>query len=543
MTSPDASNELSIRPANPVPVSLGALADRFGLRGEVVPTESAWRDVQATGATLDSRDVRSGDVYFGVPGARRHGAEFAAQAAELGAVAVLTDAAGAEVIRAARGADLPVLVTDLAVREIIGDVSAAIFGTAELSAPVFGITGTNGKTSVVYLLAELLRAAGRAVGLSSTAERRIGDEVITSRLTSPESPELHALLARMIERGVTGVALEVSAHAVERHRIDGVHFDVVAFNNLSQDHLDDFGDMEAYFAAKLALFSPGHAKRGVAVVDTPYGQRIARESSIPVTRLSTEYGPNADWHLAITRQTIDGVSFVLQGPEGAHFRGSVPVFGKFMAENAALALVMLHEAGISLDEVSAGLDRGRIPVYIPGRLELMNEAPAEASELTAIAKPAGTGAPGPRFYVDYGHTPGSFEAMLDALAEVAPGRIIFMFGADGDRDTTKRAEMGRIAAAGSDLVIICDYHPRTEDPAEIRAQLIAGARSANRAEVIEVGDPREAIRRAISLANPEDVILYAGPGHEDYQEVDGRHLPYSARDEVRGALREAGVTL
>src|SRR5690606_32042864 len=154
----------------------------------------------------------------------------------------------------------------------------------------------------------------------------------------------------------------------------------------------------------------------------------------------TEFGQQADWHLAVTRQTIDAVSFVLQGPEGAHFRGSVPLFGKFMAENAAISLIMLHEAGIPLSQIEAGLNRGRIPVYIPGRLEEMTDSHSE----------------GPRFFVDYGHTPGAFDAMLEALAEVAPGKVIFMFGADGDRDTTKREEMGRIAAAGSDTLIVCD---------------------------------------------------------------------------------------
>ena len=512
---------LSIRPKNPRHAPLVEIAAKFALRA-TAPLEG----LTANGVTLDSRDVRSGDLYLALPGTNRHGADFAAQAADRGAVAILTDAAGAKIARAAK-TPIPVLVTDTAPRSIAGAVAAAVYGTAETTAKTFGITGTNGKTSVVYMLAELLGAAGYTTGLSSTAERRIGDEVIVSNLTSPEAPELHGLLARMAEKHVDGIALEVSAHAVERHRIDGVRFDVVAFNNFSQDHLDDFGDMETYFAAKLALFSPEHAERGVVVVDSPHGQRIAREAQIPVTRLSTEYGQEADWHLAITNQNLDGVSFVLQGPEGAMFRGSVPVFGRFMAENAALALIMLHEAGIPLEQVDGGLDRGRIPVYIPGRLELMSNPEP--------------GATGPRFYVDYGHTPGAFGAMLDALGEVAPGRIIFMFGADGDRDTTKREEMGRIAAAGSDVLIVCDYHPRSEPPESIRAQLIAGARSANHAEIIEEGDPRAAIRLAISLAGPDDVILYAGPGHEDYQEVAGQYIPYSARDEVRGALREAGL--
>ena len=513
---------LSIRPKNPTPAPLDAVAERFGL--SVDPAGPSPLGLSATGVTLDSRDIRPGDLYIGMPGARRHGGEFAAQAEAAGAAAMLTDARGAELARAA-GSGIPILISAEHPREIMGEVAAAVYGTADFPAKTFGITGTNGKTSVVYVLAELLRAAGLVAGLSSTAERRIGDEVIVSNLTSPESSELHGLLARMVEQGVEGVALEVSAQAVVRHRLDGVHFDVVAFNNFSQDHLDEFGDLESYFQAKLALFTPEHAERGVVVVDTPYGQRIARESQIPVTRLATEYGQDADWHLAVTSQTIDGVSFVLQGPEGAHFRGSVPLFGRFMAENAALALIMLHEAGIPISQVEQGLTRGRIPVYIPGRLEEMSDPAAG----------------GPRFFVDYGHTPGAFKAMLDALGEVAPGRVIFMFGADGDRDTTKREEMGRIAAEGSDIVIICDYHPRSEPPEAIRAQLLAGARSAEHAEVIEEGDQRAAVRLAVSLAEPDDVILYAGPGHEDHQEIAGQYLPYSARDEVRGALREAGL--
>ncbi|MHA3724941.1 Mur ligase family protein [Leucobacter sp. HY1910] len=516
------SNALSIRPHDPSPVPLAELARRFELRGATPETLTDIADAYVTGVSLNSRDVRKGDLYIGMPGANRHGAEFASAAADSGAAAMLTDARGAEL---AAGVSLPVLVTDVHPRSVMGEISAAVYGTDQFPGLLCGITGTNGKTSVVYVLAELMRAAGLVPGLSSTAERRVGDEVIPADLTSPESCELHGLLARMAERSVEAVAIEVSAQAVVRHRLDGVHFDVVAFNNFSQDHLDEFGDLETYFAAKLALFTPEHATRGVVVVDSPYGQRIARESQIPVTRLATEFGQQADWHLAVTRQTLDAVSFVLQGPEGAHFRGSVPLFGKFMAENAAISLIMLHEAGIPLAQIEAGLERGRIPVYIPGRLEEMTTPDTT----------------GPRFFVDYGHTPGSFEAMLEALAEVAPGKVIFMFGADGDRDTTKREEMGRIAAAGSDTLIVCDYHPRSEPPEAIRAQLIAGAKAAHHATVIEEGDPRKAVRLAISLAEPGDVILYAGPGHEDYQEVAGQKLPYSARDEVRAALREAGL--
>ena len=283
--------------------------------------------------------------------------------------------------------------------------------------------------------------------------------------------------------------------------------------------------MQEYFQAKQKLFTPEFAERGVVVVDTLEGVQVAKESQIPVTRLATEFGHEADWHMAVTRNTIDGVSFVLQGPDNQYFRGSVPLFGKFMAENVALALIMIYEAGIPLAEIEQGLENGRVPLYIPGRLEEMTE-----------------GKPGPRFFVDYGHTPGAFIAMLDALGEVTEGNIIFIFGADGDRDRTKRAEMGAIAAQGAAHVIICDYNPRFEDPQAIRQQLIQGAvDSGGRAKLHEIADQREAIRAAIQLAGPNDVILYAGPGHETTQEVAGEHIAFSAREEVRGALREAGI--
>lgn len=509
-------NGYSIRPHNPSGITLTELSSRFQLnqRGEAT--------THVTGITLSSRDVRPGDLYVGMPGALRHGADFSAQAEAQGAVAVLTDSEGA---RKCEGLQIPVLVTSEHPRLLLGQVSASVYGTESLEAMVFGVTGTNGKTSVVYMLDAFLQLAGYTTGISTTAERRIGEIAMESNLTSPEASELHGLLARMNEEHVNAIALEVSAQAVKRNRIDGVRFDVVSFNNLSQDHLDEFGDMETYYQSKLALFTPEHARKGVAVVDTQYGARLARESEIPVTTLATEYGNEADWHLAITSHTLDGVSFVLQGPDNAYLRARVPLFGRFMAENAAVAFIMLHEAGVDTTAIVERLKSEPLPVVIPGRLELINP-----------------GSDGPKFYVDYGHTPGSFSSMLEALEEVTDGKIIFMFGADGDRDTTKREEMGRIAAEGSDILIVCDYHPRFEDPAAIRAQLLTGARqSGTNTHIHEIADPRAAIRAAIEFAGPEDIIIYAGPGHESYQEIAGNMLPYSARDEVRGALREAGL--
>ncbi|HUH53892.1 MAG TPA: UDP-N-acetylmuramoyl-L-alanyl-D-glutamate--2,6-diaminopimelate ligase [Microbacteriaceae bacterium] len=517
----DSQENMTIRPKKVEPVDLGYLAER--LECEIIGTE---KPVFVTGVTLDSRDVKPGDLYVGMPGSKRHGADFAEQVQELGAVAILTDYKGLEKMRELpqHNQHLPVLLTKKNPRLILGKTAALIYKTRDPDLKLFGITGTNGKTSVLYILDTLMNVAGMRTAISTTAERRIGDTTVESTLTSPEASELHAFLARIVEEGIAGVGLEISAQAVVRHRIDGVLFDVVAFNNFSQDHLDEFGDMESYFQAKLELFNPRHAKKGVVVVDTPAGRKIVKNSKIPITTMATEYGQTADWHLAITRQNIDGVSFVLQGPDNSYFRGSVPLFGAFMAENAALALIMLHEAGLNLQKISDAIGSAPIPVKIPGRLELVSSLGA-----------------GPRFYVDYGHTPGSFASIFDALSEVKTGRVIFMFGADGDRDTTKREEMGRIASEGSDVLIICDYHPRFEEPGAIRAQLLAGAHTATRpAEILEIADPREALRYAIKIASKEDIIIYAGPGHETYQEVAGNMIPYSARDEVRGALREAG---
>lgn len=514
-------DQLTIRPLVPHAVELSAVCSEFGLvsRGDI-------SERLVTGVTLDSRDVRPGDLYVGMPGAHHHGARFYAQALERGAVGMLTDVAGWELVRTSVPSNLQVGAVLPQPRLSLGAISAFVYDTAALDAKVFGVTGTNGKTSVVYMLVALLDALGETTGMSSTAERRIGDEVSVSALTSPEACELHALLARMREKEVTAVTLEVSAQAVVRNRIDGVYFDVVAFNNFSQDHLDEFSTMDEYFAAKAALFTPEYASRAVVVVDAEWGKRIAAEASIPVTTLATEYGAQADWHLAVTRETLDSTSFVLSGPNSTTIQASVPLIGAFMAENAALAIVMLMEAGFSSDQIVSALGSNRmLEVYIPGRLEKVS------------------GPDGPRFYVDYGHTPGAFDAMLDALASVTEGRIIMMFGADGDRDATKRAAMGAIAARGSDVLIICDYNPRNEDPAAIRAALLHGAReSGGRADILEIADPGAAIRAAITLAGPDDVILYAGPGHEEYREVAGEFIPFSARDEVRGALREAGFT-
>jgi UDP-N-acetylmuramoyl-L-alanyl-D-glutamate--2,6-diaminopimelate ligase len=509
----------SLRPEHPQPRALAGLVTELGLSS----TDSL-DGVEVTGITLTTKDVRPGDIFVGIPGAKVHGAKFVTAAAEAGAVAILTDAAGAEL---AAGSSLPVVVVEN-VRESLGHIASWIYRTQELDATVFGVTGTNGKTSVVYLLSAILTQLGVRNGLSSTAERRIGDVSMVSGLTTPEATEVHALIARMKEASVRAICLEVSAQAMSRHRVDGIHFDVVGYTNLSHDHFDDYADFEDYYLAKAELFSPDVASKAVVTIDDAWGVRLADEARIPLTTLATipdSVGwDSAAWKMTVTSQTQRQTSFTLQGPDGRQLSSSVPLLGSFMASNAALAIVMLVESGFDLEHIAHALgEAGGIDVVVPGRTEIVS------------------GESGPVFYLDYGHTPDAFASLLAAVREVTPGKVVFLFGADGDRDTTKRFAMGNIAATGADVVVITDYHPRSEDPALIRAALLEGARAATSgAVVIEEADVRSAIARAISEAADGDAIIYAGPGHETEREVAGGTVDFHFRNEITQALREAG---
>ena len=515
-----------LRPEHPAPRSLAMLVQEFGLeyRGSV-------DGVEVTGVTLGTGDLHPGDLFVGIQGVNSHGAAYAAAAKEGGAVAIVTDAAGAEI---AADAGLPILIVDDP-RGALGGLSAWVYRTAESNALLFGTTGTNGKTSTSYLLEAILRQLGLVTGLSSTAERHIGDLTVVSRLTTPEASEMHALLARMREAGVRAVAVEVSAQAMTRRRIDGLVFDVVAFTNLSHDHLDDYADMEEYFQAKLALFAPEHGKRGVVSLDTAWGARVVAESRIPVTTIAAvgHATPadvdNAEWVVEVLEESAAYTEFRLTGPDGRSLVTREPLIGWHMAANAALAIVMLVEAGFELEAIGAALavdenGDGGIQAYLPGRTERVS------------------GDRGPSVYVDFGHSPDAFENTLAAVRQFTTGRTIMVFGADGDRDATKRHEMARVAAQGSDILVITDHHPRFEDAASIRATLLEGAKLAadQPQETYEVSPPEQAIRKAVSVAKEGDSILWAGPGHQDYRDIRGVRTPYSARDEARAALREAG---
>ncbi|MEQ1735643.1 MAG: Mur ligase family protein, partial [Rhodoglobus sp.] len=368
-----------LRPEHPSARHLSELVDRFDLE-----TRGSLDGVEVTGITLSTSNLQPGDLYVGVQGVRRHGASFAAQARDGGAVALLTDSEGADL---AADSGLPIIVVE-SPREALGAISSWVYRTEELSPLLFGITGTNGKTSVSYLLHGIAEQLGLVAGLSTTAERKIGALTVTATLTTPEATEIHGLLARMRESEVRAVVLEVSAQALTRNRVDGLVFDVVSFLNLSHDHLDDYADMDAYCAAKIELFSPDRAKRGVVSLDTEWGNRVVEASRIPVTTISSTPGISAEWTLTVLEERAEFTRFELTSPDGQSVVTQVPVIGRHMAANAGLAIVMLVEAGFELEAIGHALETsGGIDAFIPGRIERVS-----------------SGA-GPAVYVDYGHSP------------------------------------------------------------------------------------------------------------------------------------------
>ena len=492
------------------------VAELGQLIGAELP-DPALRTVKVSGITHDSRQVRPGDLYAAMIGENIHGAAFVKQAAEAGAVAILTDPLGRE---RSRLAGLPVLVANDA-RASLGALAAAIYGNPAESMLTLGVTGTNGKTTTAFLLESGLRAAGRSTGLFGTVATRIGDEALPSARTTPEAPDLHALLAVMKERKVDAVAMEVSSHALEMHRVDGVVYDAALFTNLSHDHLDFHFTLEAYFQAKATLFTPAHAKAGVVNLDDPFGRRLTQNRQIPVTTYSASGDQTADWRAVAVKLGPSGSTFTVQGPKGAGATASVGLPGAFNVANALGAIVALVVAGLPLEDVVRGV--AACP-GVPGRMEKVDAG----QDFLAV--------------VDYAHTPDAIETVLGALRPVTSGRLIVVLGAGGDRDKAKRPLMGEVAARLGDVVVLTDDNPRSEDPKEILAAVKAGAEKvdpSNRAEIHVQHDRAKAIALAVSKAKAGDAVVVAGKGHEQGQETRGEIKPFDDREVLGDALLNA----
>ena len=513
-----AAQTAATRPSHPPTTSLRALA--AWIAGELGVDADASGEAELTGITLSSDRVLPGDLYAALPGARAHGADFADRALAAGAVAVLTDPAGAERLDAA----VPrVVVPDP--RRVLGRVSAEVYGHPARRLVMVGVTGTQGKTTTTRLLEGGLAAAGTTPAVVGTVGTRIAGTDVRTALTTPEAPDLHALFALMVERGVEVCAMEVSSHALVLGRVDGVVFDVAVFLNLGRDHLDFHDTVEEYYEAKASLFTPERARRAVVSVDDEHGRRLVEETSLPCATFSTAGGTGADWSVTDLAPAPSRTDFTVLGPQGRYAAG-VPLAGAYNVSNALAAVAAAGEAGRDPATVARGIAG---LAGVPGRLESIRAG----QDFEVV--------------VDYAHKPDAVEAAVSALRPLAEGRVFVVIGAGGDRDTGKRPVMGEIAARLADVVVVTDDNPRTEDPATIRAAVLAGTEqvpAGERAQVLEEGDRRRAIGWALAQAAPGDIVLVAGKGHETGQEVQGVVHPFDDREVVRellAALRERSV--
>lgn len=465
---------------------------------------------QVTGITLDSRDVRPGDLFAALPGAHAHGRQFIPEAIERGAVAILTDPVGLADVES-----LPVLVADDP-RGRLGEVSAAVYGHPGRDMTLIGVTGTNGKTTVTHLVAAGLRAAGSRVGLIGTTGVMIHDEEIPAVRTTPEAPDMHALLAVMRERGITDVVMEVSSHALVLGRVDGLRFDIAGFTHLSEDHLDFHGDMEAYFSAKAMLFTPQRTRQAAICIDDEAGRRLDDAVDVPAVSVSMDSHTDADVVGLQMSSDPQGRQVLRLRADGHDHELTVPLAGDFNAANGLLSWAILHRLGVTDRVIQQGVAAARVP----GRMEIIDVGQG----FTVV--------------VDYAHSPDAVERVLRSVGP--QGRRIVVLGCGGDRDRQKRPHMGRIAAAGSDLLFVTDDNPRGEDPAAIRREMLAGIKGVDHEHVTEVADRRAAIAAALAEARPGDAVIILGKGHETGQEVAGTIYPFDDRVEVRAGLsREA----
>ncbi|MDQ3992165.1 MAG: UDP-N-acetylmuramoyl-L-alanyl-D-glutamate--2,6-diaminopimelate ligase [Actinomycetota bacterium] len=446
-----------------------------------------------------AHDVVPGALFLCVRGARADGHDFAPLALERGAVALLVE----------RPLDfrVPQVVVPNA-RIAMPRLADEFFGRPSAELDVLGVTGTNGKTTTAFLLYEILLAAGRSPGLLGTIESRVGGERRPAVRTTPESVDLQRTLREMLDTGNRSCALEATSHGSELGRLDRVRFRALAFTNLTQDHLDFHGDMERYFAAKRRLF--GDAPAAAVNIGDPWGRRLADELRREARAALVTYGFAEDADVRPVGLELDsrGARFRVDGIDVAtHLRG------RFNVENALAALCLARLARVEGEAIAAGLAAAR---GVPGRFEPVDEGQA----FTVV--------------VDYAHTPDSLATALANARELAGGRVVCVFGCGGDRDRAKRPLMGRVAAERSDVAIVTSDNPRSEDPRAIVEEVLAGAQGRLEVEL----DRRAAIERAVEEARSGDVVLIAGKGHEQGQEVAGETRPFDDRRVAREALRQ-----
>lgn len=462
--------------------------------------------------SYDSRSTSAGALFFALRGAKADGSKFVAQAAERGAVAIVSEAATA-------ACALPsVLVPDA--RIAMADMAAAFYGRPSGRMKVMGVTGTNGKTTTAFLVKHLLDEDHRRCGLVGTIKYSVGDTEFDAPRTTPESVDLQELLARMVDNGCKAVAMEVSSHALVQHRVRGVEFDTAVFTNLTQDHLDYHRTMDDYFDAKALLFeglSAQKNKKGRAIIngDDRYG-RMLRERLKKSPLITYGQGVGVDFRATDVRFDAMGSSFHLEA-KGRKYLVRLPLIGSFNIYNALSALAAANSMGMELRAAVAALARAP---QVPGRLERVGMKRSF------------------QVFVDYAHTDDALRNVLKTLKILRPMRLITVFGCGGDRDRAKRPLMAAASEEFSDWTILTSDNPRTEDPLRIMADARVGLRG-NRFE--EIVDRDVAIRKAVNLAGPGDIVLIAGKGHEKYQEFADRKVPFDDVTLARHAIEARPV--
>jgi UDP-N-acetylmuramoyl-L-alanyl-D-glutamate--2,6-diaminopimelate ligase len=473
----------------------------------LAPTDVVQRaPVEISDLAYDTRVVGPGALYFCVPGERHDGHEFARRALERGAVAL--------VVERVLELDVPQLVVP-DVRRGMAQAAVIFFGDPTKELEVGGVTGTNGKTTTAYLLRSILASAGRRPGLLGTIESRIGGEHRPAIRTTPEAIDLQRAFREMLDAGDRSCALEATSHGSELGRLDGVRFSALAFTNLGQDHLDFHGTFERYFEAKRRLFVAGERPPAAVNVGNEYGRRLADELRTlgHDSLLTFGFADDADIRPEQLELDANGARLVAGGIQ---LRTSLR--GRFNVENVLAAVALARLLGIENDSIGAGIEALK---GVPGRFEAVDEGQAFA------------------VIVDYSHKPEALENVLHTARELAPNRLICVFGCGGDRDRGKRPVMGRIAAELADVAIVTSDNPRSEDPEAIIAEVVEGADASLEAEP----DRATAIERALALAQEGDVVVIAGKGHEQGQELADRTIPFDDREVARHVLRRLGAAL
>jgi len=486
-----------IRPLTQSQRSLASIASTIGATAELLATEL--EKIGVTGVTSSSADVEPGDLFCAFAGEKVHGAFFAQDAIKSGAVAVLTDAEGAKMIKS-----VPVLVVTNA-RKSAAILTSWFYGEPMRDLFSIGITGTNGKTTVSTLCHQIFQSAGQETGLIGTVETRIGNEVLSSTRTTPEAAELQALVATMRERHCRNLVMEVSSHAIALERIRGSYFAAVGFTNLSQDHLDFHGNMENYFAAKSKLFTYEYADQAFINVDDSYGQLLAEKTELPVQSIS-RFNENARWHYTRIEEGIAYSDISIRGVGGILIDSRTTLRGGFNFDNLLMAVAICVESGIDPMDIQT-----LIPhlVGAVGRLEPVNLG----QNFTAL--------------VDYAHSPDAVSRVLAAVREMTDKRVIGVLGCGGDRDASKRNVMGQELSLRSDIAIFTSDNPRSENPQTILEQMTSGLKISEPSAIVQ--DRTKAIELAVNLAQPGDVVIVLGKGHERGQEIAGVVHPFDDR--------------